>query len=462
MCTHRNYACPKKPKHCPLAGSSASAVPSAGAPAPPPPVSPAAPAFDVDPPPAPLPPAPPVDAPSPFPDNGFDDDGGMNQQDIPPSKYYLDFQKKIVELRTPIGKAPFKTGRVKDGDDNYFWPSWKTYADVFIMQTTIGLSDAQTEQTTACYQAIAKRGGLKDGLQIPKTARAIRDTVTDNMREHYEVKERNYFLDEDFFMPGELYATGHTVNLLQVVAEQLLDVCPDTFHLRHEPIYNKAGDQCFRGPASAQLYKEYYDTVQRKHGENTYPLCIMISGDDLALNKTQTAGACPWYVHMANLGDDEYMKGKNIDCIAYSPTKLFTDAELGQKLLPVHQGKGVSAVSDIIEYSKYKFDLKFLDDVLEPLLEYEDEGIFLQVGPDPTKIVHFVPLLFMFVMDSKEANHYQCIRAGPSSHNTCRICYNRCGKGDTFTARTLRDNKTMEKIMTEGEEVISYDNSLTN
>jgi hypothetical protein len=35
-------------------------------------------------------------------------------------------------------------------------------------------------------------------------------------------------------------------------------------------------------------------------------------------------------------------------------------------------------------------------------------------------------------------------------------------KETLFTARILRDNNTMEKIMTEGEEVISYNNSLTN
>jgi hypothetical protein len=71
--------------------------------------------------------------------------------------------------------------------------------------------------------------------------------------------------------------------------------------------------------ATAVAKYQYFDTVQAKWGKNYFPLCVTVSGDDLALTKSQTAGACPWYVHIANLGVDEQLKPKSIDCYSYSP-----------------------------------------------------------------------------------------------------------------------------------------------
>jgi hypothetical protein len=224
-----------------------------------------------------------------------------------PSDRFLNFQDRLISL-SPYCK-PFNPGRVKDKNGKYFFPNWKNYADVFYLQTMIGLSDSETTQLMQTFGAINDRQSL-DFLDLPNTSTAIQETCSKAMKRDYDFREIVYPLDPRFYIrQSKPLAVGISVNLLELVSEQLIGIHMDDFHFFPCPLFNDSGDKCVREPATADLYKEYFDTIQSQWGTTYYPLCITISGDDLALNKSQTAGACPWYVHVANLGQD-YCKSR--------------------------------------------------------------------------------------------------------------------------------------------------------
>ena len=55
-----------------------------------------------------------------------------------------------------------------------------------------------------------------------------------------------------------------------------------------------------------------------------YPLCFVVSGDEVQINKKGSMGCKPYYIRIANVTGSIGYSEKNLECIGYSPDWLET------------------------------------------------------------------------------------------------------------------------------------------
>ena len=283
----------------------------------------------------------------------------------PGNTCFLQFQRRLQNDYSDRS-IPFQPGPIKVNGGSVI-ANWKDYADIFIMQCCHGLSDAQASVLMDRIKIMALRRGFV--MNLPKLGRSIRDLITTKMMRAYEIRKFQV-------ISMNLRVNCVSANILEIAAEQLLRRPAEDFHIRPLEIVNTHGERIIREPATAEMFEEYFNFVQERWGIDTYPLCITISGDGLALNKTGSAGACPWYVHLANWNDKQYNKPGNIDLLGFSPFFPFTNAELSASA----DRKSKSVVDEQVKSMHHYMDMQFLDKLLEPLLEHQENGIMLQVG----------------------------------------------------------------------------------
>jgi len=231
-----------------------------------------------------------------------------------PSDLYLCFQEKLDMFSV---SAPLRPGTVTvDGMDKKIVPFWEDYVDLFHLLTDLELSDEHGNKVLNKFQSVLRRHDFS--IPLPKLAKSIRLCIERQACNLYKHTEVTYRLPPLFFKSDDVFARGQKIDVLELCAEQLLRLGPAKIHLNPLKLFSENGDVVVREPASAKRYEIYYDMVKEKYGPDFYPLCIMISGDGLFLNKTGSACATPWYCQVANMTHVVYLNDGSLDFIWFS------------------------------------------------------------------------------------------------------------------------------------------------
>jgi hypothetical protein len=78
---------------------------------------------------------------------------------------------------------------------------------------------------------------------------------------------------------------------------------------------------------------------------------------------------------------------------------------------------------EIIRWMKIRAEWMYIDSFLSPINTYADTPIHLQIGSGNDMIVvQFIPILFLIIADTKEANDIVGIRGAPRCPMKCRMC----------------------------------------
>ena len=94
-----------------------------------------------------------------------------------------------------------------------------------------------------------------------------------------------------------------------------------------------------------------------------------------------------------------------------------------------------------------------MDAFLEPLHQFRNTPIKLHVGSCHSTPIKFIPVLFAFISDTKEANDVVGVKGAPSCVKRCRMCNTsdlmRCTYKDDSTRRV---DSVMESMQRRGQE----------
>jgi hypothetical protein len=78
--------------------------------------------------------------------------------------------------------------------------------------------------------------------------------------------------------------------------------------------------------------------------------------------------------------------------------------------------------NQILRWLKLRGEWLYMDAFLEPIYQYRDTPITLHVGGCTEQPVSFIPVLFCFIADTKEANNIVGIKGAPNCPKRCRMC----------------------------------------
>jgi hypothetical protein len=159
---------------------------------------------------------------------------------------------------------------------------------------------------------------------ISKSYNTIKKAVLKSVYSDYSIIKCVFPLPESLFLHAETAATGVHLNVLQVAAEILLRFKPSQVALKPSIVYNDKKQRIYSDMSSGLAYEAHYKSIKKRFGNDVYPLCICISGDEVQINKKGSMGCKPWYVSLANIKGDLNHNKDNIECIGYSPDWLFT------------------------------------------------------------------------------------------------------------------------------------------
>jgi hypothetical protein len=104
----------------------------------------------------------------------------------------------------------------------------------------------------------------------------------------------------------------------------LLRFKPEDVVLRPQKTYNTEGQRVYSHPTTALAFQSICENIKTRFGRNVYPLCLMISGDEVQINKKGSMGCKPYYVSIANVTGEAGYSEQNIEYIGYSPDWLET------------------------------------------------------------------------------------------------------------------------------------------
>ena len=236
---------------------------------------------------------------------------------------YLRFQESLDFFST---EPPIRTGSVNvnpllsPNGQNKLTPLWADYVDMFHLVTHLELSDTNGSKVLEKFKSMLRRHSVE--IPLPKLAKSIRLCIERQVCSKYKKIEVHYKLPTEFFNSNEVFAQGMKLGILDVMAEQLLRLGPSKVHIHPMTLFSESGERVMREPATADRFRKYFDIVREKYGLDYYPLCVMISGDGLFLNKTGSTCATPWYCQIANMTHDVYLKEGALDCVGFSPKIL--------------------------------------------------------------------------------------------------------------------------------------------
>ena len=164
---------------------------------------------------------------------------------------------------------------------------------------------------------------------IKKRYSSIRKAVLKALREDYIFTKCIIPYPVVFFPDKDVAATSFHLNILEVAAEMLLKFQPADIALLPNILRNENGSRIYSDPSSALVYESMYDSIKIRLGRSdVYPLCIMVSGDEVQLNKKGSMGCKPWYISIGNVRGALHTSGRNIECIGYSPDWIDTKVSL--------------------------------------------------------------------------------------------------------------------------------------
>jgi len=170
-------------------------------------------------------------------------------------------------------------------------------------------------------------------------------------------------------------------SLTNRIGDILLKVKPSDFNCT--PILRKTEDK--QSETSTRIYVDYpsgemfynFDKkIRNMYGKDSIALMIAISFDEATANSSGSRSECPLTMLIMNNSGDSLQP----EFIGFCPLKLPYSEDVLHSLL-LNQGcKAKINRQKIILWTKRNMILKYLDIVLSPLLEFEDNGFLAQVG----------------------------------------------------------------------------------
>jgi hypothetical protein len=334
---------------------------------------------------------------------------------------YLNHQMKILKRLSSTN--PVAVGQVYNHETDHVGAAcWKDYVELYDICCQVGSSISDCDMIIEKFSKMNARRGI--GLNVPKTFKAIKTALEKTINEDYTMRTIDVMLNEDLFgSRGIIGSTGYCLNVVEVLSEMLLNVDVRQFHFSPLVQENKSGEQIISIPASSKVFDLAYTNVQESFGKDVFPLCYVISGDDLILNKTGSRKAKPWYVQIANMGKQHYNSDDSIQCIGFSPQSHYTNAELLEKLSP--QVPAAGKRDEVLRWCRHKQEFEYLDSVLSDTEMYNKTNrhvLSLQVGSNPEDVFKFVLVQYAIVADNKESQMVAGIQCTCKSNRKCRAC----------------------------------------
>jgi hypothetical protein len=77
---------------------------------------------------------------------------------------------------------------------------------------------------------------------------------------------------------------------------------------------------------------------------------------------------------------------------------------------------------EILRWIKIRSEWMYMDSFLNPIHKFADIPISLHIGSVKNEAVQFIPVLFLIIADTKEANDIVGIRGAPACQMKCRMC----------------------------------------
>jgi hypothetical protein len=336
-------------------------------------------------------------------------------------KSCLEFQQKIISR--VFGDNPVQVGQVYNNlTDSVGQACWRDYVELYDLCVRTGISETECDIVIEKISKMNARRGV--GLYMPKTFKAMKTAIEKTINEDYSIRSVDVVLNRDFFgSDGIIGATGYALNLLETLSEMLLTIDVKDFHFSPLRQTNSSGEKIISVPASGAAFEHIFETVQESFGKDVFPLCYVISGDDLILNKTGSRKAKPWYVQIANMGKENYNKDASVQCIGFSPLSHFTDDELHEMLSPQIKAQGKR--EEVLKWCRHSGEYQFVDTLLSDTLVYSRSSrhvLSLQVGRNPEDVYKFVLVLYAIIADNKEANMLSGVQCACRCNRKCRAC----------------------------------------
>ena len=260
---------------------------------------------------------------------------------------------------------------------------------------------------------------------------------------HWKTTKKNYdkFVNvfsplkrPEYVLPPEMYGSdangdplrpyyGVSVDILEEISFSLLNVdnVQENFAFRYEEMKNCTGNRITGPFHTAERFKRLDKYVKKRHGEDAVPLCVVLYSDPTKLNPVMSRLAHPVYMYILNILGHQC---KTI-FIGYIPHGVH-NSDVLDYLLTENKGINVKVLkNEILGCLKPSDMMRFFEFVLDPMFDYMDKGIVLQVGSDrEAEVRRFIPFLVNLLGD----HIMQDERAGCCFHSqkfSCCRCLTR-------------------------------------
>ena len=238
-------------------------------------------------------------------------------------------------------------------------------------------------------------------------------------------------------------------DFMKTVALKLLLTNPSNFHCGPSPAVLP---RIISGFFTSDVFINLCSALWKEKGPDAFPLCLMLSWD-LSTNRSQNASLTPLVFSFQQASGE----GDQIHLAGYFPTDLSqSDKELFKLLKRLWKCPAVGLRKEAIADAKRKYILDYPHSVLAVLLDYEDNGLLLQVGLGDQAICRrFFPMITTFMMDNEEADFFNStnhMRIGMNSRTS--IEQNTWSHPETALGGfVVRDSEMMARLTQKCERV---------
>ena len=163
-----------------------------------------------------------------------------------------------------------------------------------------------------------------DGLLVDKRYKSIKRAVLKCIMKDYQYTRFSTTYPECFFPERGEASVGFHLNILEVAAEILLRLKKEDVALTPQKLYDDDSTRIFSYPATALAFQSICENIKTRFGKHVYPLCLMVSGDEVQINKKGSMDCKPFYVSIANIKGPLCTSVANIECVGYSPDWVHT------------------------------------------------------------------------------------------------------------------------------------------
>jgi len=372
-----------------------------------------------------------------------------------PDVSMLEYQQTLIEVYfTPVGAdsaggaIPFKMNKTGGQDKD-----WRDCALIYFFCNTYKLmSSTGGNAFLAVVRAICGNHGVI--LPLHLNWRNMTKVVEKKLETFHPLFRYVWHLPTDIF--GSVGTDGKPLkpavsvsyDLMKSIALELLFVDPDEFAFG-PPVPQRT--RIIEGFETSDVFINLCAAVRLEKGADKIPLCVHLSWDE-STNRARSTALTPMTFSLQQTRG----KSERVNLAGYFPRGLVqSDKEL-VALLRRRNCTAVGLAQEAIAETNRKLQLDYSHSVISVLMQYEAEGLLLQVGTGvKSRVVHAFPFATSIVCDTPEADKFNGTSYGKKGMN-CRQCTSQ----ETFSMPEtklggfeVRDSKLMAKIVRTSEQI---------